>query len=404
MISFAQAQKIVAGLPSKKKTETVSLTESLGRILASNIVADRDSPPFDRALMDGFAIMKGDLSQEFQIIETIAAGNTPKKKLSIGTCAKIMTGAMLPKNASQVVKVEDTTAHDCIMRFQASDPSDYIVKRGTYLKRKQIILTHSHLIRPQEVALLANVGRSQIKVFQKPRVAVFSTGTEIVDSARASHSAQIRNSNGPMIEALITQQGGLADNFGIVKDDRGLLTKAIGRALSSHHVIVCTGGVSMGDFDFLPEVLRQLRFKILFSRLSIQPGKPMLLAKRGQNIVFALPGNPVSAFVTFILFVAPFLARLGGQSECASFGPARLAESFSRKNASRLLFLPGSFVAPPQDTMKSRNRGVDKTSVKGLSFHDSGQIDVLSQADCLIQIPEGVSTLKEGDVVYARPI
>jgi molybdopterin molybdotransferase len=398
LISYTDAEKIISDLPIARNTETVLLKDSLGRSLAESVAADRDYPPFDRSLMDGFAIIKDDPSPEFQIIDTIPAGNSPQKKLVPGTCAKIMTGAPIPKNAGQVIKVEDTSVRGGKMRIVNLNSSENIGWRGCYLKRNQVLLNPSHLIRPQEVGLLSGIGKTHVKVFKNPRVALFSTGSEVVDVKISPRGAQIRNSNGPMIEALVSGQCGDAYNLGIIPDDRTALTKALHSAFISHDVVVCTGGVSMGDFDFLPDVLRHLRFKILFSGLSIQPGKPMLLARLGSNTVFALPGNPVSAFVTFTLFVTPFLNRWAGQSGLSPFQPMRLAENFTRKSAERDLFQPGSFVCA------ELNRRVDSRCVKGLFLQDSGQIDVLCKADCLIQIPAGVTSLKKGDTVYVRSI
>jgi molybdopterin molybdotransferase len=387
---FGQATQIALSLAVARKVETVSLAPSLGRILAEDVPADGDSPPFDRSLMDGFAIIKGDASSEYQIIETIAAGEKPKKKLRIGTCAKIMTGAMLPAKAGRVIKIEDTLTSGRFMKIVADDSSHYIARRGEYFKKGAVILPGPKEIRPQEVALLANLGRIHVKVFSRPQVAVLSTGSEVIDPHQIPRGAEIRNSNSAMIAALIQKQGSVACELGIIKDERAALTRGLRQALSTHSIVVCTGGVSMGGYDFLPAVLQALSFKILFSGVAIQPGKPTLLAQKGKKIVFALPGNPVSAFVAFILFAAPFLDRLLGRDELPLFFPATMAEPFTRKNAERMLFLPGSWI--------------DKSGVKGLSFQGSGQINVLCEANCLIQIPEGVSSLKQGDVVYARPI
>jgi molybdopterin molybdotransferase len=336
MLSVADAQAVVLRHARPLAPEAAALTPAaLGLVLAEDVVCDRDMPPFDKALMDGYAARAADLPDglaTLTITEEITAGRTPQKPVAPGQAARIMTGAPLPDGADVVVQVERTRLLDD-GRVQVEDrtprPRQNVMRRGQEMRTGETVLAAGAVLRPQEFGLLATVGRTRFRVHPAPHVAVLSTGDEVVEAGEQPGPGQIRNGNGPMLQAQVSRAGGVPGYLGIARDRLDSLRPLVNEGLRSA-VLVLSGGVSAGKLDLVPGVLQELGVQPHFHKVEMKPGKPVFFGTRGDTLVFGLPGNPVSALVCFELFIRPALRRLRGHADA---GPrlvqAVLAEDFA---------------------------------------------------------------------------
>ena len=336
MLSVAEAQAIVLQHARPLPAEMAPLqTSTLGLLLAEDVQSDLDMPPYDKALMDGYAVRIADLPEgrgELAVIEEVVAGQTPRLPLGPGQATLIMTGAPLPAGADAVVMIERTTCPDG-KQVRIDDkpprPEQNLLRRGKEMCVADIVLSAGTRLRPQEFGLLATVGRSAVRVQPAPRVAILATGDELVEPMQTPAPSQIRNSNGPMLAALVGRAGGIPRTLGIARDRVDHLRPLIAEGLKSP-MLVLSGGVSAGKLDLVPGVLADLGVTAHFHKVELKPGKPVLFGTRGDTLVFGLPGNPVSTLVCFELFVRPALSRLLGHADA---GPrmvqATLTEDFS---------------------------------------------------------------------------
>ena len=308
---YREAQKILVGEAASFGQEVVPLELGFGRVLCERIVADRDYPPFNRAAMDGFAFRYKDFEKgqrEFIINETIFAGQVPATTLAEGQCYKIMTGAATPEDANVIVRREDTNEGQAkvSMLIDTIKPGQNIAKRGEDLGHGAVIIDGPVVATPAVISLLAAVGKDSVKVQRLPRVAVITTGSEVIPVDQPVSEVQIRNSNAWLLKALLHKQGIIPFSVKHMPDDRAQLQKAFSEVLDADIIISC-GGVSAGDADFVPDAVEALGVKKLFHKLMIRPGKPIWCGKLpGKGMLFALPGNPLSCLVTFTLFVRPY--------------------------------------------------------------------------------------------------
>lgn len=312
MISVKEAQKIVTENAFIPHISEVSLLESLGKVLAENIFADRDFPPFDRVAMDGIAISQQ--AEIFNIESTQYAGEAQKKLQSSENCMEVMTGAVLPLGCDTVVRYEDVDIQelDGVKVAKIRIPlieilqGQNIHRRGADRKVGDMLLQKGLKISPPEIAVMASVGKAMVKVEMPPSVAVISTGDELVEITENPLPFQIRMSNSYLLAAALERVGVKANLFHLT-DDKELLFSKLKEILSSHNVILLSGGVSAGKKDFVPEILTDLGVKKLFHKVAQKPGKPFWFGKNDEGkTVFALPGNPVS---TFLCFCKYFLER-----------------------------------------------------------------------------------------------
>lgn len=336
MLSVSDAQAIVLRHAEALPPVTTPLnTAALGLVLAENVASDVDSPPYDKALMDGYAVRSADLptgSGTLAVTEEITAGQTPKRGVGRGEAARIMTGAPVPAGADAVIMVERTELLEDA-RVQISDkppqPGQNVLPRGREMRAGEVVLAAGSVLRPQELGLLASVGRVEARLIPPPQVAVLSTGDEIVDAPERPGPGQIRNGNGPMLMAQVARAGGVPRYLGIACDTLDSLLPLVKQGLRAN-VLVLSGGVSAGKLDLVPGVLQQLGVAAHFHKVEMKPGKPVFFGSRGATLIIGLPGNPVSALVCFELFVRPALRRQRGHADA---GPllvqARLAEDFA---------------------------------------------------------------------------
>jgi molybdopterin molybdotransferase len=346
MLEVAEALSIVLQRACPLRPTTHSLSPALvNHVLAADARADRDSPPFDKSLRDGYAVRAADCSAscELQIVEEIAAGVMPKLSIAPGECARIFTGAPIPKGADAVVMQEDIQAIGNRVRILDSSvkPGQWIFRRGTEMKASDVVLPANTRLNAAAIGLLATIGCANVPVIPWPRVGIIATGDEIVSVDADLGPGQIRNSNGSMLAAQTFAAGAVARDFGIAKDAETELNGVIEAALADSDVVLLAGGVSAGKFDLVPGILENLGVTAHFHKVRMKPGKPLLFGTKRDKLVFGLPGNPVSAFVCFELFVKPALRKLAGDSDPAPQAiPIPLAESMAEVN-DRPTYRPG---------------------------------------------------------------
>ncbi len=391
MIDFDQALKFVTATSYELGSEKVSMLDALNRVLAEDIHSDVDMPPFNKSAVDGYACRKADLRQPMKVVENIQAGQTPEHKIGPGECARIMTGATVPEGADTVIMLEDTEVPaEGIVRYLKADSKTNICFRGEDIKENSVVLARGTLLAPQHLAVMATAGCSQPRVYRKVRVAILSTGNELVEPVQIPGRSQMRNSNAYQLIGQVRKFGGVPDYIGIAQDDKEDLRKKITRALDGNDVLLISGGVSMGDYDLVPGMLEELGVDLKFRRVAVQPGKPVVFGTISRQFVFGLPGNPVASFVQFELLVKPLLYKLTG----LDYQPVNLrlpiATDYSRKKPGKLAWLP--------ITINDHGEAVP------LEYHGSAHINALTDADGLISIPPGVTKIMKGELVHVRQI
>lgn len=395
MIEFNQAfQTMMESAVQIEKRERVALEHACGRILAEDVLADRAIPPFNRVAMDGYACRRADIAHPLEVIETIAAGHTPQKTVGENQCAKVMTGCMLPHGADMVLMVEySEELNDGQIRCTGTEKQiakDNVAPLGEDLQPGDLVLSAGTLIESKHIGILASMGCSEPVVVSTPLVGVISTGDEIIEPWEKPDTVQIRNSNSPQLLSQIQRLKVEYRYYGIVPDSEEALYQTIHRAADECDVVLLTGGVSMGEFDLVPGILQKNRFKILFDRIAVKPGKPTTFAVRGDAVCFGLPGNPVTAFVIFELMVKPFLYKMMGHDYMPPALYLPMEKDFVRKKADREAWSPVVLN--------------DKGEIEFLKYHGSGHFHALARAWGLARIPKGISEFKKGSSVYVRPI
>lgn len=315
MLPVAEAQRLVFERVTPLPVGSVSLShKALGLVLGEDIASDIDSPPFDKSMMDGYAVRAADLADgkaTLEVIEEVSAGKSPTHSVASGQAIRIMTGAPIPVGADAVVPVErskDLDGNRVLLESKAM-PGQHILPRGQEMTKGQIVLRAGCRLRPQELGLLAAVGRTAALLHPAPVVAVLPTGDEIVEPPQVPGPAQIRNSNGPMLAAQVRRAGGVPKPLGIARDREEHLRPLIAEGLRAD-LLILSGGVSAGKLDLVPGVLAELGVEPVFHKIEMKPGKPLFFGTRGNTLVFGLPGNPVSSLVCFELFVRPAIERL----------------------------------------------------------------------------------------------
>ena len=324
MISVAEAIQIVRQQTAPLSTEQVRIEQALGRVLAEDVVADTDLPPFDRAQMDGYAVRSQDVREapaRLRIVGESAAGNGWRHQLEEGQAVRIMTGAPVPAGADSVQQVELT--HELkdgtiVELLETVETGKSIVERGAEIKAGDVVLRAGMTINAAMMAVLAAFGYARVTVFRKPRVAVLATGTELVAVDQKPGQDQIRDSNNYSISAYAELAGAVVERMPLTADETSLLKNQLTAAAERCDVIVTSGGVSMGVYDVTKAALKGLDAEIFFERVALRPGKPTVFARLPNGtLVFGLPGNPVSVSVTFNLFARTALLAMQGVNEPA---------------------------------------------------------------------------------------
>jgi molybdopterin molybdotransferase len=406
--SYEEAAELVAAYAAQPDShgpavERVELGHAAGRILAQPLVADRDQPPFSRSTRDGFACRAAEAStyKPLVLVGATRAGAAPSGPLAPGTAWEIMTGAPVPSGADAVLMLEHVEAAGGTVRLlppRSVKPGENIVAQGAQARQGEELLAAGAPIRFGQIALAAACGYAAVDVYARPRVAILSTGDELVPVSSSPAPGQIRNSNAPMLAAMVAEAGGEPWVLPAAADNAAALDAALGLAATADLLLI-SGGVSAGKFDLVEPALARLGARFHFTGARIQPGKPTVFgelprAAGAQTLPFlGLPGNPVSSAVTFLLFAAPVLADLAGSWESLPrFALARLAPPVERHSKAGLTrFLPAfcNFGAltgePPQ--------------VSFVPWHGSGDLLALARSNCFLVVPEDAHGLEAGSLV-----
>ncbi|MBI5010013.1 MAG: molybdopterin molybdotransferase MoeA [Bacteroidia bacterium] len=391
MISFEKAYETVLASAFRTGSETVSFTETPGRILAQEVISDMDMPPFDKSTVDGFACRRADLDSELSVIETIAAGKNPLKSVHQGECSKIMTGAPMPAGADCVIMVEESeTQPSGKIRFTGTYSKKNISFRGEDIKSGDVVLKPGKYLTPQDIALMATVGCTNVKVSMLPVIGVISSGDELVEPDQIPGLPRIRNSNAYQLMAQAKRAGCSARYYGIARDDEQATFEMVKKGVEECDILLLTGGVSMGDFDFVPSVLERAGIKLLFTRVNVQPGKPTTFGVHTDCLVFGLPGNPVSSYVQFEMLVRPLIYYMMGNDWKPFTCELPMKESYSRRSSDRLGFVPVLIT--------------DQREVLPVEYHGSAHITSISVAQGIIAIPPGRNMIEKGEIVSVRQI
>lgn len=383
MLAIADAQALVLKHAKPLPPQSEPLTTALGRVLAEDVASDLSMPPFDKALMDGYAVRAADLPEgrgTLTVVDEITAGQTPRVPVGPGQAARIMTGAPIPGGADAVVMIERTRSVEG-NRVEIDDrpvkPGQNILHQGREMRAGETVLSAGAVLRPQEFGLLASVGRTAVRVHPAPVVAILATGDELVEAPHKPGPGQIRNGNGPLLVGQVARAGGVPRYLGIARDELAGLRTLMQEGLRAP-VLVLSGGVSAGKMDLVPHVLGELGVEPHFHKVAMKPGKPVFFGTRGDTLVFGLPGNPVSVMVCFELFVRPALRRLAGHADA---GPrvvrAVLVEDFPYRT-DRPTYHPARL-----------EDGPDGWRVRIVPWFGSPDLRALTQANAFAVLPVG---------------
>ncbi|WP_025322519.1 molybdopterin molybdotransferase MoeA [Deferrisoma camini] len=396
MIPVLDAVEIILGAVGPMPPEKVSILEAHGRVLAEEVTAPRDLPPHDNSAMDGYAVRHADLRPGvvLRVVEAIPAGADPSRGLEPGQAAKIMTGAPIPAGADTVVQVEDTREADGGVEIVSVPAAGANIRpQGEDVRQGTLVLPRGTRVRAAEVGMMASLGRAFVLVHQRPRVAVLATGDEIVDLDSPAQGAKIINSNSYGVAAQVAEAGGVPVVLGIGRDDPEGLLEMFERAATCDAVIT-TGGVSMGDYDFVRPVLARAGVAVQFWKVAMKPGKPVVFGMKGRVPVFGLPGNPVSAMVAFEQFVRPALRKMLGHREL--FRP--VVEAVLGEEAGAVRTKAGR-----TDFVRCRvERGPEGFRVVRVKKQGSGILSTLVQANGLLVIPAESTGAEPGERVRVQ--
>lgn len=392
MLSYNEALSAMLRIIPQPEAEVVPLEKALGRVLAADCFADRDVPPFDKALMDGYAVRSRDLERgwrRFHIIGEAAAGAPCDLEAGPAEAVRIMTGAPLPPGTDSVIPVEDT---------EPVEPMEFVLGakcetganvrlEASEVQRESLVLEHGSLLGSSQIGVLAMFGKSGVSVYRRPLIVIASTGDELVDVSVVPGPAQIRDSNGPLLAAQVRSLGLDAPPTRRLKDS----PEEVATFLDEHRaqdLLIFSGGLSMGEHDYVHQVLKQGGATVLFHKVAIKPGKPLLVARRDSQLIVGLPGNPVSSWVTFQMFVAPAIRKWMGMRE--PIAPTfRLPLSRAvKQRPGRLFFAPGR--------LSQGANGLEVTPIQTLGSSD---LVAFAGAEILFCIPADRDSIDSGALV-----
>lgn len=392
MIKFEEAYNIIMDSAFHTGSEEIPFTESSGRILVSPVRSDTDLPPFDNSTVDGFACRQDDLGKELIVTGSVAAGAEPGKAVEPGTCVRIMTGAAMPAGADYVFMLEESQqiSSDTV-KFTGKPGSHNIEKRGGDALTGDLLIRPGCRIRPQEIAIMAMAGCTMINAGKKVKAGVITTGNELIEPDKKPALFQIRNSNAWQLLSQVERAGGTGKYFGTAADSISSVRQLLEAALQESDIVIITGGISAGDYDFVPAALAETDLSLRFDSVAVQPGRPMKFWTGNRKIVFGLPGKPVSTFVQFELLVKPLMAKMMGAAlPVADSVNMILGTDYSRKRADLMVWVP----------VKTDRNG----EVVPVEYHGSGHSGSLHEATGLMAVPLGQSWIQKGETVSVRAI
>ena len=337
MISYETSQNMISLLPiGALRSERVFLTAALGRVLAQDIVAQEDYPTHPTSAMDGYAMIHTDFAEHkaLAILGDNPAGADEVAQVESGICIKTFTGSLMPLGSDTLIPIENVTVNDGLIEINKPVPAGFAVRPiGESYKAGEILISRGTTLGFAEIGVLAGINQVMVSVAQRPRVSVIATGSEILDIGETQrHAGQIRSSNSYTLEALVNSLGGEAIGLGIVGDDKSAIMERFDEALRSSDIIVSTGGVSVGDYDFVKHIVPKLGAEVIFKGVNIKPGQHVMVAQRGSKFIVSLPGFAYSSTVTFILYVAPLMARMMGRENPYEPIEATLKVPFAKRS------------------------------------------------------------------------
>lgn len=391
MMEPETAAGIIADEDIQPVVEQVPLEHAVGRFLTETLPATLTIPRFDKAAVDGIGIREGDTSTEFRQTGSIAAGEEPRLSLQAGECITIMTGAPVPAAVKRIVRFEYTESQavqgETVFRIVQEERATNIAYRGENIRPGDTLLTPRRLT-GVDLGIAASHGYTTLSVAQPVTVAIVVTGSELVVPGDTLGDAAIYDGNSYQLAAMATAAGAKAIRFGIVADDPGETRERLAEALDSAQIVVVSGGVSMGDLDYVPATLKDLGVAPGFHGLAVKPGRPTFFGRCGDTAVFGLPGNPVSTAVQFELLVTPLIWKRSGVTYTPREGYVTLTEPFRRRSTDRHEYRPALVDTHHRATL--------------LAYKGSGHLAALATANAVVRIDRGVESLEEGELVYAR--
>lgn len=391
MITVEEAEKLILSNAGDYGAEIVLFEESLGRVLAETIRAERDLPPFNRVSMDGIAIKYADFEQgiaTFRIKATQAAGDTPINVEQAGECVEIMTGAALPESVDTVIRYEDLEINDGKATLQVSEikKGQNIHVRGSDRKQDDIVLTPGRIITPAVISMVASVGETELRIKRKPRVVIISSGDELVDVAAKPTPYKIRRSNSYMVKAVLAQTG-IDAGMVHISDEPEAIKSILQQCLVNFDVLLLSGGISMGKFDYIPQALKDLQVEQIFHKVQQRPGKPFWFGKHASGpVVFAFPGNPVATFMCTQRYFLPWLNK--------SLGAETKQTTYAVLNADITFQPPLQYFLQVKLNFAAEGRLL-ATPIEG---NGSGDFANLADTDAFMELPLNKTEFKKGEV------
>jgi molybdopterin molybdotransferase len=400
MHSVKEAESIIlTQIQPLQETEIVSLETALGRILAEDIQSDLDFPYWDNSAMDGYAVRYEDVKKTnsenpvtLEIIEEIPAGKAPEKIIQPGQTARIFTGAMLPAGSDTIIMQENTNkkGERVAILFPPENPGTFVRQRGTFYQAGNILLKAGIAVNCAEMAVLATAQATQLRVFRRPQVAIFSTGDELINPDETLEKGQIIDSNRYALTAFISSLGAMPMSLGIIKDNPDILRETITKAINSSDIVLSTGGVSVGDYDYIEGILEELGGKIAIRSVAIQPGKPLTVATFPNGCVyFGIPGNPVSALVSCWRFVQMAIKKLSGLTDYNNKFLQVITRNPLKSKGQREVYLWGKIEIIDGFYQFQLAQGQ----------HNSANLINLAGTNALAIIPQGKTTIQAGEMV-----
>ncbi len=398
-VSIEKAEEILFNQDIKLNTVDMPILDTLGHVLGEDIVSDINMPPFDRSPLDGYALRSEDIKDaskenpvSLEVIDNIQAGYVSSKTIGRGQAIRIMTGAKIPEGADIIIRYEDTEFTDKNVKiFSYLKPNSNIVKAGEDIEVGDVVLRKGSLIGPADIGIMASLGRTKVKVYPKPKVAILATGDELIDIDQPLREGKIRNSNSYTIGAQVKQLGGEPLILGTCKDDLDTIKEKLLEALSLGDLVITTGGVSVGDADLVKEAFQEIGGEVLFWRVQMKPGTPIAVARHEDKLIFGLSGNPAAASITFEKFVRPTILKLMGRKDFQLVKVESTLESDFNKvrNQNRYVraityYKDGCFVTKLPDK------------------HSSGVLSSLSGVNSLFLVKAGTGPYKKGDKIQVE--
>lgn len=386
MITLEQAYQTIDAVAEQIEptTEQLPVIDALNRVLAKPQLAKLELPPFNKSAMDGFAIMQNDQQNSYKITEVIAAGQIPTTELTTGYTAQVMTGAPVPRNTYQVVPIEYTQQQNDQVKILQYPNVQHICQQGEDVKPGTTIANHGDLLTPILIANLISCGIDTVEIFAKPKIAILSTGDEIVESIDELTTGKIIDTNRPMLKVLCQKHDYQINYLNKICDDLAKTKSILSEALDKADIIILSGGVSMGEFDFVGTAINELGFKTHFNRVAIKPGKPTTFASKNNKIIFGLPGNPVAAYLTFNLLVKRVIAKMQNQKVKSPY-MLPLAKTYKRKKTERATFIPCNITQHGE--------------LEPIEYHGSAHLLALSNADGFFMIEQNIKQIGAGEKV-----